>query len=873
MNKNINKNIINDIINNNFYNRYKVLLNENTSLENIQKNIEEFSSENWKNEFLILLQNNVELFKGKNGQHMIINAIDNLEKTLEEYKYSKYTNNKKHYIIIKKVYNDIIISVVLNRIIPFIYQETDLNESTTHKLYPKVGKDIYSSLFTIEYQNYKNWYKKSTHKLENYKFIFNKEEYEFNESNLDYLSFKEKIEEIIKKELKIISTDDLDKLHIDIGIDLVLFIADIGTLFSIENQRVERNKIIRIIVAKDILNEIVNYNLNLINNNFPMVYKPNNWDLINDHPLNGGYLLNKELNNEELIHTSLKNSGETKFTKDEIVTTTLNKLQSVPYVVNTEFLDYLIQLIEQDFDFKNKIILDIHPSTNKILDLKKNNKKSELLKILQHNSIRYDTMINIMTALLLKDKTFYHPLFLDWRGRIYTKTNLLSYQSNELAKSLIMFKEGFILNENGYKHLLVYAANCYGKDKDSFTNKLEWAKLNLNNIIDIESKFWLTAEQPLLFLTAALELKNYIKDPNNFKSRLPIFVDATCNGLQHLAAMVNDVNLAKYVNLLKSSCDDIPNDIYGEMAVKIKHNISKVIKQKIFNKKTGELEDFSKLENLHITRSFIKRGIMTIAYGVTVKGVCEQLISSQFDRVSDTKRVYSLNNPEFGNTNLVFSYKEIFKLSEIIHDVLFDSYPSLRELVKYLNAITYFIHSLKMGIPVIWKTPNGLNIEQKYMKTEKKEYKYSILGKVKTLELTVKKDTISFRKQNLGVVPNLIHSMDASNISLLVESFSKLIDNFQLLTIHDCFASHANHIELLSFHVKSAFLFIYKNQNFIKDYHKETISYLKNLGLIFNKDDSILYLNNKEYKVPVVPNLEKTFDLSSNVLYSKYFVK
>lgn len=159
------------------------------------------------------------------------------------------------------------------------------------------------------------------------------------------------------------------------------------------------------------------------------------------------------------------------------------------------------------------------------------------------------------------------------------------------------------------------------------------------------------------------------------------------------------------------------------------------------------------------------------------------------------------------------------------------------------------------------------------MKTEKKRYKYSILGKVKTLELTVKKDTISLRKQNLGIVPNLIHSMDASNISILVESISKIDKDIQLFTIHDCFATNANYIELLSFHVKSAFLFIYKNQNFIEEYHKETISYLKNLGLKFNKNDSILYYNNLEYEVPIAPNLEKTFDLKSNILFSKYFVK
>ena len=194
-------------------------------------------------------------------------------------------------------------------------------------------------------------------------------------------------------------------------------------------------------------------------------------------------------------------------------------------------------------------------------------------------------MNNIMSALLFKDKTFYHSLFLDWRGRIYTKSNILSYQSNQLSKALIMFKEGFVLNNIGYNSLLNYTANCYGLNKESIDSKIKWATANLNKIIDIESNFWLEADEPFLFLTAALELKNYMKDPNNFKSRLPIYMDATCNGLQHLATMVKDLNLMQFVNLLKSTCTDLPNDIYKEMIIHIEKNIEKLLNTVNRNKK------------------------------------------------------------------------------------------------------------------------------------------------------------------------------------------------------------------------------------------------------------------------------------------------
>ena len=159
------------------------------------------------------------------------------------------------------------------------------------------------------------------------------------------------------------------------------------------------------------------------------------------------------------------------------------------------------------------------------------------------------------------------------------------------------------------------------------------------------------------------------------------------------------------------------------------------------------------------------------------------------------------------------------------------------------------------------------------MKTEKKLYKYSILGKVKSLQLTVKTDIVSLRKQKLGIVPNLIHSMYASNIAILVNNLLDMDVNFPMFTIHDCFASNANFTELLTFEVKSAFVFIYKNQDFIEKYHNDTIAYLENLGLSFNADKSILFHKDKQYTVPLKPELNKTVDLVTNILNSRYFLK
>jgi len=261
-----------------------------------------------------------------------------------------------------------------------------------------------------------------------------------------------------------------------------------------------------------------------------------------------------------------------------------------------------------------------------------------------------------------------------------------------------MFKEGVKLNEKGLESLQVYLANCYGLDKKSIQIRIQWSIDNHDKIINIkENKFWLEGKEPFLFLSAALEYINVINN-ENYVSRLPIYIDATCNGLQHLAVMTQDINLGKYVNLLKSNKDDIPNDIYKEMSNKVIKNIKNLIENDINGK------DFVKLSLLSINRSFIKRGIMTISYGSTIRGIFDQLLeggSKQFEYIGykDSKKTYFVIDNEVCDNNIYFNRKEIFKLASIIHDVLFDSYPSLRKLVNYLIEINNFIY--KLNLPII----------------------------------------------------------------------------------------------------------------------------------------------------------------------------
>lgn len=52
----------------------------------------------------------------------------------------------------------------------------------------------------------------------------------------------------------------------------------------------------------------------------------------------------------------------------------------------------------------------------------------------------------------------------------------------------------------------------------------------------------------------------------HFITYQPIQLDATCNGYQHISMLVQDLNLAKHLNLVESDRKDVPDDFYSFVA-------------------------------------------------------------------------------------------------------------------------------------------------------------------------------------------------------------------------------------------------------------------------------------------------------------------
>ena len=121
-------------------------------------------------------------------------------------------------------------------------------------------------------------------------------------------------------------------------------------------------------------------------------------------------------------------------------------------------------------------IINIH-SSEQLKSLERffldNEENKKDIKVLSHNSkyMLYQQVISI--AIIFNNFDFFLPTYLDFRGRVYTSVDYFSYQAEDLAKSLIEFKEGCIIDNKNIYYVLQYLANLGGKSKLTIKNKIK----------------------------------------------------------------------------------------------------------------------------------------------------------------------------------------------------------------------------------------------------------------------------------------------------------------------------------------------------------------------------------------------------------------
>jgi len=180
-----------------------------------------------------------------------------------------------------------------------------------------------------------------------------------------------------------------------------------------------------------------------------------------------------------------------------------------------------------------------------------------------------------------------------------------------------------------------------------------------------------------------------------------------------------------------------------------------------------------------------------------------------------------------------------------MHEALFDSYPALKKLFEYFVSVC--LAFTKLDIPISWHPPSGLSIEQRYLKTAKAKVSISVgKGQQKTVILKRKLDQTDTRIQTQAILPNIIHSMDASHLILILNK-NKISP---IISIHDCFGTLLNNMIDLENLVKLEFISLYSKNNFLEKFHSDLMDILEKNKIQYevnkNEHKVYIYLNNSD---------------------------
>lgn len=528
----------------------------------------------------------------------------------------------------------------------------------------------------------------------------------------------------------------------------------------------------------------------------PMVVKPRPWK----GPFGGGYLT-KEMR-FSLIKTANKNYlEELKHWDMPDVLSAINALQETPWTVNQAVLN----VARENWDgggrlgklppraaipLPPKMFTDEeaeqHPEVLKVW-------KREAAKTYEENVRLTSKRLAVEAKLHIAEKMSVYPQLyfvhaMDWRGRAYPVSSQLNPQGDDLAKALLKFAEGKPLGERGAIWLAVHGANCFGVDKVSFNERLQWTLEHREEILDSAfnpldgSRFWAEADSPYMFLAFCFEWAGYLTQGESYVSHLPVSWDGSCNGLQNFSAMLRDEEGGKAVNLVPS---DIPSDIYSEVAKATQG----LVDQDAYNGHTVARRWLGRVGRKHT-----KRNTMTVPYGVSQYGMRDQLRQELAKMRAD-------GDPNAPSPDE--AWEDAAYLAEKNYEAISQVVVAARAAMDWLMEAAKVVAS--DGLPIRWTTPAGLLVQQDYRATEGKEMDFQVSGRRYRMVLHITGSKIDKRRQAAGISPNFVHSLDASHMMRTV-NYCREAGMSSFAMIHDSYGAHAADAEELSYQLRRAFV-------------------------------------------------------------------
>ena len=539
----------------------------------------------------------------------------------------------------------------------------------------------------------------------------------------------------------------------------------------------------------------------------PMLCEPLPWSLEE----RGGYLLPPPREYQQMIHSH--NPTIPSPTAIEA----LNKLQKVPYRINTYILDLQKTLLKRTHEigcfrsyekdsWKDEHFPIVDSDWLATLDKESSEYRSTMRKL--RNAYHKQKMdekegVNptriVLQAEELRDEVFWTPWFFDARLRLYPMTEL-GVTRGDFVKALMVSANPLPVTEDTRRELLIAIATSGDFDKVSkkdYFERMRWSEEwvstgeFIENVLYPENAtYWREADEPFQFLAYCEEYYALFVEGSRDTTRVFIGRDMSCSGIQFLSSLIGDEKAMTFTNVIPG---DEPRDAYGEVARVArelltesnwlkdqleKREAKRIKRNEMYPDNQKEQRMFIDLDVAAIDRSVVKTQVMVTGYGGTYLSKREYIIEKLKEAIKSEKNIHP---EDFGI--IVAACIEGMAIA-------FPQYTELNDWFKTLSSA-----ACKAGNEHIkWITPNGSYIAQDYRQPDFLKIDtyaangghYAVLqtdDRGTAFVQTGWKDEVVSSKHGSAIAANFTHSLDACMIQNGVVNVDPSIPIF---TVHDC---------------------------------------------------------------------------------------
>jgi len=369
----------------------------------------------------------------------------------------------------------------------------------------------------------------------------------------------------------------------------------------------------------------------------------------------------------------------------------------------------------------------------------------------------------MQTAEGLRGKSFQYPYFLDSRSRMYPDTTCgVSPQGADWEKALLIPTYAEPLTPSGVE-ALIEAAWGY--------SEIKWDMAVMVRHARSPEEFqyeWQSADKPYCYMACAKLLEMYDNDP---ESPLPAFapLDGRCSGLQHWSALTRSRAITAHLGM---ELEEHELDIYEKVA-------------------KDWAETLSDANKVFATRKAAKVPVMTWGYNATRMTSMEHL-----DKMFGDKRKWCRKEKAYVVVTPGLDRATAGRLGCDLYDNMQETLGPLSVAVKWVSDCASII-SKEGNHSISWPTPDGFECSQRKIVGLKREVAVNLsdgsVFAVGLLDYSV--PTPAHGKHRSAIAPNIIHSLDATHLRMVARQLAAL--GLPMIFIHDSFATHVNHRDVL----------------------------------------------------------------------------